>query len=341
MKQYIGISRDHSRSMSLLSHDAANDFNNNIKAIQEASKAHSLDTIVSVVKCGVGYKAEVLREVVNSNVQMLKPIAGYDYITDGSGTPLWDSVGELIEILSSSPDADDPQVSFLVMTITDGHENNSKKWTSKTLANKIKQLQATDRWTFVFRVPRGYTSALSQFGIPEGNILEWDQTQRGIEKSTGVTNEAFTNYFANRSQGVKSTQRFYAELKNISIKEVQLQLVDISQDVVIYPVAKADDGVAIKDFIEKKTTFHKGCAFYQLIKSETLQPTKEICIVDKKNGTIYSGLNARQLLGLPSNTDVKLRPGDMGDYQIYVQSTSVNRKLAGDTMVLYISNSAK
>src|SRR5882672_320670 len=137
MKNYIGLSRDHSRSMWSITRPAAKDYNDNIRAIQDAARNNNIDTIVSVVKCGVGPYASVEREVINSNVHVLQPINEIAYIADGSGTPLWDSVGELIDLLSEVPDADDAEVSFLVMVITDGEENFSKKWSSAAMSNRI------------------------------------------------------------------------------------------------------------------------------------------------------------------------------------------------------------
>jgi hypothetical protein len=101
MKQYIGISRDHSGSMRPLASAAAKDYNSNIESIKEAAKTNNIDTIVSVVRCGVGLRGIVEREVVNSNVQVLTPLERYT--ADGSHTPLFDSVGELIEILQAAP----------------------------------------------------------------------------------------------------------------------------------------------------------------------------------------------------------------------------------------------
>jgi hypothetical protein len=134
--------------MYYISQAACRDYNNNIAAIKSAAKENDIDTIVNVVKCGVGHQASVVRETINSNVQVLKPIPENQYIADGSGTPLFDSIGELIDMMSAVPDADDPQVSFLVMVITDGQENRSGKWNAKRLTETIKKLQNSDRWTF-------------------------------------------------------------------------------------------------------------------------------------------------------------------------------------------------
>jgi len=69
-----------------------------------------------------------------------------------------------------------------------------------------------------------------------------------------------------------------------------------------------------------------------------VQDHKQIAIRDKKTGVIYSGVNARQMLGLPYHGTVKVVPGNHGAYDIFIQSTSVNRKLVKGTQVLYWDN---
>lgn len=337
MKNYIGISRDHSASMRGIARAAGHDYNDNIAAIKENAQKHNIDTIVSVVQCGAGYPAKVVREVVNSNVNKLKPIAEGKYIADGNSTPLFDSVGDLIEQFESVPDANDPDVSFVVMIITDGQENSSRKWNGSTLSKKIKQLQATDRWTFVFRVPVGERRSLMQYGIPGGNILEWDQTDHGVEVATKATRSAFDSYYSSRTLGAKSTDKFYADLSDVSLTEVKKALVDISKDVDILKVKTTEDGIQIRDFVTQRTRkpFTKGCAFYQLTKTESVQGYKQIAIRDKLKGSVYSGYAARDMLGLPQSGEVKLAPGAHGQYDIFIQSTSVNRKLVANTNVLF------
>ena len=335
MKNYVGISRDHSGSMYGIALAAGRDYNDNIASIKEGALEHNIDTIVSVVKCGAGRPASVVREVVNSNVQMLKPIEDGEYVADGNSTPLFDSVGDLIEQLQAVPDAADPEVSFIVMVITDGEENSSKKWSGASISRKIKELQATDRWTFVFRVPRGGRRTLVGYGIPDGNILEWDQTAKGVQAATVATRSAVKSFYAARATGVKSTDKFYADLSAVSINEVKSALVDISGQVDVYVVGKDNAGVQIRDFVEAQgVTFTKGCAFYQLSKTEEVQDYKQIAIRDKQKGAVYSGFAARDMLGLPHSGTCKLAPGQHGQYEIFIQSTSVNRKLVENTNVL-------
>ena len=340
-KNYIGISRDHSASMRGIANAAARDFNSNIQSIREESIAHNQDTIVSVIKCGYRDKFVSTSNVFesrNSNILAIQPIPESEYRADGNSTPLFDSVMELINDFSKVPDANDPEVSFLIMVITDG-EDNSSRTSGRQLADHIRRLQSTDRWTFVFRVPRGYKRHLVSLGLLEGNILEWDQTQRGVEVATQATTQAMRSFYSARASGVKSTSTFYTDLSNISADQVKSVLTDISSEISIWSVLPQEDGVQVRDFCEKRlgnTGMLKGAAFYELTKREPkVQDYKQIVIRDKSTKMIYGGSAARDMLGLPHVGDVKLAPGNHGNFDIFIQSTSVNRKLPAGSSVLY------
>jgi hypothetical protein len=175
-----------------------------------------------------------------------------------------------------------------------------------------------------------------RLGIPQGNILEWDQTERGVAAASAATNTAMASYYTNRSQGVKSTTKFFADLSKLSMTEVRQNLHDVSQQVTRYQVQPLDHGVAIKTFIERyHAPYVIGTAFYQLTKTEKVQEGKQICLNDRRTGAIYTGFAARDLLGLPHFGAISLSPHNLGHYDVFVQSTSVNRKLVGGTTVLY------
>lgn len=347
MKNYIGFSNDHSGSMQNIARAAARDFNATVTAIQSAAVQNAIDTIVNVVQCGIRTQtngAAVVRQVVNSNVSALRPIDEYGYKANGNSTPLFDSVGELIDLLKSVPDYNDPEVTFLVFVTTDGGENSSRKWSGHTLGDEIRRLQATDRWTFVFRVPRGHTRSLARHGIPEGNIQEWDQSDRGFQASTVETAQAFNEFYANRKAGVKSTSTFYTSMKNVSAAEVKAQLTDISGEVTFWSVLSTEHNADIRPFVEKKLNkpMLKGAAFYQLTKTESkVQDTKMIAVREKKTGIVYFGPAARQMLGLPQYGNARVVPGDNGEWDVFIQSTSVNRKLMGGTLLMYWPNVGK
>jgi hypothetical protein len=338
MKNYIGISRDHSASMSPIRVPAAQDYNRLIADLKNASQNNNIDTIVNVIKCGVGHRAQNIREVINSSVTAVTPLnEAYGYETNGSATPLFASVLTLIQDLEKAPDADKDDVSFLVMVITDGQDNASDSYTRRAVIERIQKLQATDRWTFVFRVPRGARSELTRFGISPGNILEWDQTERGVQEASAQTTRAVEAYYTARTQGVRSTQTFYSDIDKTKAKAAIKQMKDITKEVTIWNVNGSDAGSEIKPFVEAKgVTYRTGTCFYQLVKPErAVQEYKMIVIKDKKAGKTYAGKQARDLLGLPQYGNVKLTPGDHSGYDVYIQSTSINRKLPAGSRVLY------
>lgn len=103
-----------------------------------------------------------------------------------------------------------------------------------------------------------------------------------------------------------------------------------------FQVLEVDDKTSIKDFVVSQgLTFKKGRGFYEFTKSETIQEEKEVVLMDKATGDMYSGDAARDLIGLPAGTRGKLKPKSLDRYAVFVQSTSVNRALVGGTRFLY------
>jgi len=330
-RNYIVFVRDHSGSMGIIAEAARVDFNETVGAIKEATLAENQDTIVSVIECG----GDVRTTVRNSSIAVLKPLDRYR--TSG-GTPLFRSVDEAIAICEQVPDYNDPDVSFLVYVTTDGEETEQRHY-GKELGQKVKRLQASDRWTFAFRVPRGAARDFVSLGFPEGNVMEWDQSSRGMSQAAAQSQEAFRSYFSGRSTGMKSTATFYANLKDVTSADVKAALEDVSSKVMLFPVAEKEHEKQIREFVEGRLNgrpMMKGAAFYQLTKSEDkVQSTKKICIRDKATNAIYYGDAARQMLGLPAYSDVRLKPDDLGNFDVFIQSTSVNRKVQKGSQILY------
>lgn len=352
MRQYIGISRDHSISMGSLTQAAMKDYNQTVDSIKEASKTNNIETIVSIVECGrppsfantgLPYdpwvqrqRAIVRRDIVNIDVDKLPTLTRY--VADGSATPLFDSIGELIEILEKQ-DTGYLSDTFLVMAITDGEENASQVWNAAKLTKKIQALQATDRWTFVFRCPQGYKRNFTRLGIPDGNILEWELTERGVEHATTVTTSSFDSYYVSKARGATFTNKFFADTAAIPVTKVKSQLIDVSSKIDRRHVYDQDDGKTIRDFYEMlfgQGTYVAGICYYELTKTEDVQENKKLIILNKETNAMYTGKNARELLDLPETGTIKLAPGKLGKYKVFVQSTSFTRKVyTGTTVLIY------
>ena len=339
MKNYITFVNDHSSSMIKHAAAAIKDFNNNITAVKDAASAEMLDTVVSVVAIGLGrgYRSNMMgygveRQITVSNPHVLKPVSAWP--TPG-GTPLYDGIGDMIEMCLSLPDADKPDVSFLVMINTDGEEQHSEKYTEASLAALISKVNATGRWTFVMRVPKGaYLTRIRNLGIPADNIQQWDTSSAaGITQTTQANTQAMTSYFAARSAGAKSSSSFYANAAAVNLAALE----DVTKKVSLYVVPQESNGIEIRPFIlSHRMDYLKGAAFYQLTKTESkVSFTKQILVRDRATGKIFAGKDARNMIGLPSDRNARLHPGDHKNFDIFIQSESVNRKLVAGTGVVY------
>lgn len=94
---------------------------------------------------------------------------------------------------------------------------------------------------------------------------------------------------------------------------------------------------SIKAFVEeKKLKFKKGRGFYQLNKPELIQDYKEVIVRRQSDGKIVTGDQVREVLGIPkSSKKFKLDLSEISDFDVFVQSTSVNRILLPGSEFLY------
>jgi hypothetical protein len=335
MKTYLFVFRDHSGSMGHIVSAAERDYNRMLTDCQVASVENDIQTILSVYEVGGGYsRAETLIPI-----EFAQPMPPGSYRAPGHNTPLFNAMEEAVQVARQLPDANDQETVFQFAVITDGQDNVTGSAGGQRVAAKIKELQKTDRWTFAFRVPKGDKKALVKMGLDAGNILEWDTSEHGMETSSEQHSAAQKNFYSELKRGVKSTRTFYTSAADLTEAQVKATLGDISASVQLLPISAAEDGMQIRDFVEKRlrgVPMSKGAAFYQLVKTEDkIQDYKLIAIRDKDTGEIYCGPEARQLIGLPAYGDARVRPDTGGKWHVFVQSTSVNRKVSAGTQLLY------
>jgi hypothetical protein len=94
--------------------------------------------------------------------------------------------------------------------------------------------------------------------------------------------------------------------------------------------------VEIMPFIEETgRRYVAGSTFYELVKSEKFDPHKEVVLIHRQTKQVYKGEQCKKLLGLGStSTRVRPQPVRGGDYDVFIQSTSVNRHLPIGSRVL-------
>lgn len=334
---HVGLVIDNSASMQSVAGPARRAINAIIDELRTSAEKTGQDTRVTLMLFGDSVGRP---QFYNADASMLKQFEHYH--PDASGTALWDAVGSATQWLQRGAIPGDDNA-FLLIVVTDGQDNCSIQYPSRNpvhLQHLIKQLNSTDRWTFTFQVPPGGTRAITErLGVPEGNVREWEQSARGTEEVATYARSGLVSYFATRSAGGTKMDNFYrkTDLTGVSHRDLARNLDDLSGRFKIIKVAEKDDGAAIRPFVELKAkmlSYVTGCAFYQLTKTEDVQPQKAVLIMPKGTDKIYGGQQARDMIGIGQGSTVKVTPGDHAGFDVFVQSTSINRKLVGGTRVL-------
>lgn len=250
---------------------------------------------------------------------------------------------------------------FLVTVVTDGAENatqhlrTSARITAMELQKKLQALP--ENWTIACLVPNAECKAeAKKFGFNEGNLAIWSVDAVGLETAGRKVDDSLDTFMVNRAKGVRGTKNlFQADLTTVSIKDVQNVLTELNSSqykthvvslnaTKIRPLIRKnkddEECVWISEYVEAMDGFYtRGCAFYRIDKKETVQAAKRIAIRHKTTKKVYAGPDARQMLGLPQH-EIKLAPGDHGEWDLFVESTSTNRNLFEKSEVLVLLNNA-
>jgi hypothetical protein len=255
------------------------------------------------------------------------------------------------EVKSSNWDAD-AEIKILVMIADDvPHQPNEaqnylhldwKHELTELVAKGIKvygvqclgKRHATPFYTNMASLTGGIRIELHQFQHVLELIKGICYKQAGPERFAAFEKELADTHKLNRSIAAmldalaERTKSAYAT----TFEKVDLQAVDPHR----FQVLHVDKDQDIKGFVlATGAAFKKGRGFYEFMKTETIQEKKEVVLVDRTSGDMFSGPKAREMIGLPLGERGRLKPTVMDKFAVYIQSTSVNRKLIGGTKFLY------
>lgn len=327
---HIALVLDASSSMDGRENDVVKVADNQIAYLAQRSKELDQETRISVYT--FSYREEIKCLIYDKDVLRMPSIAGL-YSPNGM-TALRDATVQAIDDLAMTPEKYGEH-SFLIYVLTDGMENASRI-SDYALLEKINGLP--DHWTLAAFVPDQIALREAKTsGFPKDNIAVWDATTaRGINEAGEKIRQATETFMQNRRKGIRGSKNLFT-LTTPNLTTVKRNLVSLHAGQ--YRIYDVDEDGRIDEFVEERTNraYARGEAYYQLMKRETIQPQKQIAIFEPApKWKVYIGDQARDLLGLPDyNVDVK--PSDYPDYEIFVQSTSNNRKLIAGTKLLILS----
>ena len=81
-------------------------------------------------------------------------------------------------------------------------------------------------------------------------------------------------------------------------------------------------------------TFKVGKGFYEFTKPEIISDTKEFILMDRKTGELFEGDKTREIAGI-AYSEKRIKPSDIPNYRVFIQSSSYNRILIENTGFLY------
>jgi|LakMenEpi03Aug12_release.lakeMendotaPanAssembly.Ray.scaffolds.fasta_scaffold117280_5 hypothetical protein len=322
---------DESGSMGSLADAVVQVFDAQVAHLAKRSQELDQETRVTVVVFNDSQYTRTL--IYDKDVLRLPSLAGY-YVPYG-GTPLIDATLTAVADLRMTPEKHGDHA-FLGYVLTDGQENRSTN-TPAALAKMIRDLP--DNWTLAVLVPNQYgVHEAKRFGFPADNIAIWDATSaKGLDEAVAKIRTTTETFMQGRTQGIRGSRSIFkvdtSNLKHSTVKQVLDKLPATD-----YSIWDVRTDAEIRDFVESRTKlpYKKGMAFYMLTKPEIVQARKRVAVHEKATGAVYSGDSARQLIGLPADK-ARVVPGDFSAYDIFIQSTSVNRRLLGGTKLLLIS----
>lgn len=325
-KDYVIFVVDASESMSSLTETTLKVFNSQFENIVASAKVANSETRISLYS----FNHDCRRVFFDSSPSAMR-FNALNYLPRGN-TNIEDAVTTVISD-HQKIEAIHPDSSFLVILLSDGQQNCAVKTSLKN-----KALELGENWTLMALAPDMVAVHwLKQVGFPAGNIKTWDVgTKKGMEEA-GISMQAATSsYYTVRSTGAKGAKNLFS-LNPINKADVEkMEPLAANEYVLLRVSGKKGEKIVISDFVKSwKIDYIVGSAYYQLTKPEKVQVNKQVCVRDKRNGRVYSGSNARKILGLP-NHEVKVAPVDYDRYDLFFQSSSTNRHLVDGTDLLIL-----
>lgn len=199
-------------------------------------------------------------------------------------------------------------------------ENLQKKKISRTLAESIKGID------------KNFIHSLI---ISDDEVLKekrnWTEKSKKAKRKGKSTKEKSDTGFSGIKSIITEDQIDLSKLEPVT--PGKYQYITVEKD--------SNNKEVFADFGPK---FKTGLIYYELVKTEEVSPKKHIIIRDNTTGDLYSGDEARTMVGLrpldpTDSTKDRVKASNLGDCTVYIQSTSVNRKhKAGSTLLFELSD---
>ena len=208
LKNYVVLILDKSGSMKSIKNEVVGGFNDQIKEIKKKNTEFGMETKICLVTFSTFVDTPILWL---EDIEKVIPLTDETYNPDGY-TAMYDAVGTTVESLLKLPEANDEDLSFLVIVISDGEENNSQKFNADKVAELVSSCEKTGRWTFSYVGANQDLKAVSQdLNININNTLAFMADSDGYQKTSGRISGSMGHWYNSRNVGLKSVKTMFVD----------------------------------------------------------------------------------------------------------------------------------
>jgi hypothetical protein len=206
----IGV-LDRSGSMSSVAKDAIGGYNSFIDEQKKLKDEATLSAVLFDDKYEPLYDGKVLA------IKDVPVLTNKEFIPRGS-TGLFDAIGKSINDYKATADPKKNE-KVLMVIITDGHENSSKEFTQKDIADLIAYQKKQD-WQFIFLCStEDAITVSSSLNISKGNTFQFMNTSLGNKEMYSKVSKAAASYRGMSKFDVSTSVDFDGVLKSEKLLE--------------------------------------------------------------------------------------------------------------------------
>ena len=192
---------DQSGSMAGLENQTIEGFNTQLKTIKKLKEEFPQnDYIVSVTY----FENEVFDVIRFGKVEDI-PLLNKENYNPGSSTSLLDAIGQTIYSIEEKfgNEINEDKATVVLVILTDGYENSSRRYTYEQIAKDIDRLNETNKWIFTF-LGAGINaqSVTNRINIRSKNVASFERAEYSavLEKIS----RSLRRYEENKSAGLFS-----------------------------------------------------------------------------------------------------------------------------------------
>jgi uncharacterized protein YegL len=204
--QYVAFVLDRSGSMLDIKEKAISAFNEQLQTLRKES--------------GADIKTLVTTTMFNDFVEPgdVVPLASVDELNENTYRPagltaLFDAIGETTLKVAKRYRDDDSDAAVLFVIITDGLENASMTFNQDKIKSMVKELEATDRWSFTFLAANQnpLETAVGELGLQMGNVMSFVPDNAGVDVASVNMAKGLSGTYDARRAGHTQTSTFYSQ----------------------------------------------------------------------------------------------------------------------------------